>query len=343
MKKLFFLSILAVGALASCSKSEVVDASFDNAIKFENYLGRDAQTKAAVIEKEDLEHVLVNAWLHPAEETPTVDNFEANFMNAVEVNMEGKYSPIKYWPNELQKVSFVAWVPVTNATVAGAELTFAVPADDVKKQTDLIVAGSQLNRNNDGTVNLNFQHLLSRIGFEITGSNIPEDTTKEGENGTTETVPAENVVKLTSVVLNGDFAANGTVDMTAATPVIKAPKESDAYVLGTKSYTLTGNNFGLVENRILNDTYTTASTDSYIMLIPDGNAPKSITVTYQIVTAGSTTPITNTATFELTEAYEAGMAYKYIFTIKLNAIDFKVEVAKWEDAEDVTINPTPNA
>ena len=139
MKKLFFLSILAVGALASCSKSEVVEASFDNAIKFENYVGRDAQTKASVVT--GVTSVNVNAWLHEKDAPAT--GFQADFMTnqVVSKNTDGDwtYTPPKYWPNELQAVSFVGWVPVTNATVTDATLKFVVPTE-AKSQTDLLVS-----------------------------------------------------------------------------------------------------------------------------------------------------------------------------------------------------------
>ena len=49
MKKVIFLAIAAAAALTACSKSEVIDSKYGNdMIGFENYLGRDAQTKASV-------------------------------------------------------------------------------------------------------------------------------------------------------------------------------------------------------------------------------------------------------------------------------------------------------
>ena len=48
MKKTIFISVLALAAAISCTKSDIVDTKFENeAIGFETYLGRDAQTKAS--------------------------------------------------------------------------------------------------------------------------------------------------------------------------------------------------------------------------------------------------------------------------------------------------------
>ena len=344
MKKSFFLSILAVGALVACSKSEVVETSFDNAIKFDNYVGRDAQTKAAVVS--GVTSVNVNAWLH--EKGAAATGFEANFMENQAVTKSGEtwtYTPAKFWPNELQAVSFVGWVENVNATVNDANLDFVVPAD-AKAQTDLLVSNPVLNQNG-GTVNLNFKHLLSRIGFEITGSSIPTDATD---------APAENVVKLVSVVLNGTFANYGNVNMTVGTDeapvaITAADVPTNAAEGATKTttnYTLTGTHFGLSDGRILNATYKTADEDSYLMIIPDQNAPTNITVTYKIITGGNeASAIENVKVFSLqptgegaeTFAYKAGKAYLYKFYIELDQITFSVEETDWVDETPVDINP----
>ena len=59
MKKVIFISALAIAAAVSCTKSDIVDTKFDEQISFETYLGRDAQTKAAVISDTNLKSVKV--------------------------------------------------------------------------------------------------------------------------------------------------------------------------------------------------------------------------------------------------------------------------------------------
>ena len=130
MKKVIFISALAIAAAVSCTKSDIVDTAVDNAIKFENYVGRDAQTKAAIVS--GVTSVNVNAWLH--EKGAAATGFQADFMTNQAVTKSGDtwtYSPAKYWPNEAQAVSFVGWVPGNNIEVEHATLTFEVPSDIV--------------------------------------------------------------------------------------------------------------------------------------------------------------------------------------------------------------------
>ena len=338
MKKVIFISALAIAAAVSCTKSDIVDTAVDNAIKFENYVGRDAQTKAEIVST--VETVEVNAWLH-AKDPAATEVFQANFMNGQDVDVAtGNYSPAKYWPNELQAVSFVGWVPVENVSVTDAILKFTVPTD-VTAQTDLLVANPVMNVNGVSPVGLNFKHLLSRIGFQINVSGVAENDEK-------------NTIALTKVELKGSFANYGQVDMTKeegpATdkrPVIKAatvPADApEGATATTTGYTLTGDNFSLTNNVLVEGEHENDA-DSYIMLIPHTNAPTSIVVEYTITTTeaeGKSTVITNTAEFPLQPetvseatpafAYEAGKAYKYIFDITMKTITFDVDVTPWDE------------
>ena len=339
MKKSLFAIFAVAACFASCSK--VVESTvFDNPISFDNYVGKDAMTRASVVE--NVKSVRVNAHLRPKASTHA---FLANFMNNQEVKWEAAaqgdggswtYAPAKFWPAADQVVDFVAWVPVNNATVENATLEFTVPKE-VKMQTDLLVAGSQmgLNRAADNSpVNLNFKHLLSRIGFQISATGIPNDDV--------------TVVELVEVTLNGGFASSGVVDMTKDINNIAIAAADDTET--TSAYTLTGTHFGWEDNVMTNgDTQNTD--ESYIMLIPDGNDPESITVTYTITTDngdGTTTEVENTADFDLdgnsSFVYEAGKAYKYIFRITLESITFEVEETPWDETtpdKDITpVDPT---
>ena len=348
MKKVIFLAIAAAAALTACSKSEVVDSTVMNqVIAFDNYVGKDAQTKAAIVTGNAITSVNVNAYLHP-KTTKDGAGFVSNFMENQSVAKEtGAYSPAKYWPAVDQAVDFVAWVPeaedktVKNISVENATLTFKVPTK-VTDQTDLLVANPVLDQNRaaDNTkVNLAFKHLLSRIGFEITATGVPgtdDNTTK---------------VELVEVTLNGKFASEGTVNMVEIDEDAETTK-----VVGTAAdvaYTLTGDNFGYTTNIIEEGTKQNTA-DSYIMLIPDGNVPANITVKYKVTTLnGEGTEddvvIENNSVFPLQPetvsettpafAYQAGKAYKYVFTITMKAISFEVVETPWGDEEVVDITP----
>lgn len=359
MKKSLFAILAVAACFASCS--EVIESEvLDNPISFDNYVGKDAQTRASVLKTDNVKSVRVNACLRKANNT---DPFLANFMKNQEVkwseaDQKWTYTPSKFWPAADQVVDFVSWVPVAdytegettknNISVENATLTFTVP-EEVKHQSDLLVAEGQmgLNRVTETTnapVSLNYKHLLSRIGFEIIASGIPDDNV--------------TVVELVEVTLNGNFASSGKVDMTKDNDPDKTNSTLaiNTYDGGgtTKAYTLTGTHFGWSNNRITNakeDPETeelvgvSNMSDSYIMLIPASNQPESIKVEYTITTDGDTaSKVTNTHVFPLTGQYEAGKAYKYIFKITLQSITFDVKVEDWGNETTTDITPKdPNA
>lgn len=321
----------------------------NSVIAFDNYLGKDAMTKATVASKENVSYVNVNAYLY--KKGTTDYEFSSNFMQNVQVATEdGAYTPAKYWPALDQVIDFVAWVPelasekASNITVVGNELTFKVPSE-ATLQSDLLVANPVLQKNGaaettKSSVALNFKHLLSRIAFQINGSQIPDDKITE--------------VTLTELTLNGSFATEGTVTLTGETPAVKATEGKT-----TTAYALTGKHFGF-ENDVIKNGENATEDGNYLMIIPDANAPTHITIEYTVTTydkagegrAPVGEPIVNTAHFALqpatgTFAYEAGKAYKYIFSITMDTISFDVEIEDWtttenpEEVEDIVDDYTP--
>lgn len=357
MKKSLFAILAVAACFASCS--EVIDSPVvDNPITFDNYVGKDAQTRAAVIS--NVETVYVNAYLHK-KETSGGTGFKANFMSqqpVTKTTSEGKvswtYTPVKYWPASDQAVDFVAWIDdardgvPSNITISqtettgGAEqytdmMTFVVNSD-IQKQTDLLVADPVLDKNNAGdneAINLHFRHLLSRIGFEIVATGVPGVT-----DHTT-------IVTLDNITLSGSFANSGTVKMTASPVVITGEVDEEA------SYTLNGKHFGWTddattadfnEEDIIRGGTTSNLADSYLMLIPTNAVPANINVTYTVTTMAdgeeSGDPIVNSADFSLTGVqYQPGKAYKYIFYITMEGITFDVVVDDWDEQPSQGLNP----
>ena len=132
MKKNFYLGFIALIALTvtSCSNDDVVMQSPDvnKAIEFGTYLGRDAQSRANVLDITGLKgkgfgvfafYTGQSTWAkaNPAGGTATST---PNFMFNEEVtysttNNAWEYSPIKYWPEKKQdQISFFAYGPYKN-------------------------------------------------------------------------------------------------------------------------------------------------------------------------------------------------------------------------------------
>ena len=125
MKKSIFLSVLALAAVVSCQKSEIVDSKYGNeAIGFETYAGRDAQTKAAVAS--DISstagiygyYTAANKWDTNNPVTPAsgfVSSPKSNLWVNGTLSNDGTVAPVKYWTNDTDYYSFIAYAPKDGA------------------------------------------------------------------------------------------------------------------------------------------------------------------------------------------------------------------------------------
>ena len=156
MKKNYLFGMLALAAMTmvGCSNDEVVnDYSQDNAIQFGTYVGRDAESRAQVIDTKVLGEEGFGVFAFFTEN----ENFDAkthkpNFMYNQQVlgnsydettkeYSNWTYSPVKYWPNDRDdKVSFFAYAPyatdkngieISDANTAGVPtVTYGFDVDE---------------------------------------------------------------------------------------------------------------------------------------------------------------------------------------------------------------------
>lgn len=168
MRKLFF-AMLALAALASCSKDEVVQLNQDE-IRY-NVVAENT-TKAAEVYCNNNKITTFNVWAKVGNE-----NYIGGSGDVVTSNDNGATwtSNIKrYWP--AGDVDFYAVAGMANntitwapATVTPASFTYTV-LDDVADQEDVLYAYEQAQKPVEsamttGTVNLNFRHALSQVVF----------------------------------------------------------------------------------------------------------------------------------------------------------------------------------
>ncbi|MCR5408542.1 MAG: hypothetical protein K6E61_05510 [Bacteroidales bacterium] len=179
MKKIMTLAAVAALVLSACAKIETIET--DEAITFGAYAGN-ALTKAGAYGEETTTALQTNGFGVFAYQT--TGNYSAsatpNFMYNTKVSTSSwTYSPIKYWPNQIQagdtdsqpatafqadKVSFFAYAPhvaatastgavtggtdegitalTSNATAGDPKVTYKVSAD-LDKQVDLLWAVSK--------------------------------------------------------------------------------------------------------------------------------------------------------------------------------------------------------
>lgn len=130
MRKHFILGIMALAALASCTKSEVLnqESLAEKGISFSAYAGKAAQTKATTIDLKNVGNAGIGVLAWRGESTNDITEaqlgeYAPTFMKntKLETADEGAtwtYAPQKYWPSTGAKVSFFAYAPYKEAGVA---------------------------------------------------------------------------------------------------------------------------------------------------------------------------------------------------------------------------------
>lgn len=350
MKKKLLLGLLAAAAVSftACQKNEVIsEMPQDNAISFNTYLGRGAQTKGSIVEQDQLKTQGFGVFAYYTG-TTAADGYTfpatPNFMNNVQVthkdwnqaedenpnNNTWGYAPIKYWPNTPgDKISFYAYGPY-NGT--GINIMFAKPATprtpappvlvymvdtDYANHTDVLFAPAQLNKTKgDRPVNFDFQHALSRVEFSVK-TDIDYSSTA--------------TIKLQSVALKAaaySQSTNGFYDM----GYLDLSKESvnwECYNRGIEGWNIEDT------EEVTSRPRRVGSESEYIMIIPQdftGNSDNlSLTVSYN-VQYGQDAPITNTITKnDIGINFEQGKAYKINIIVGLNAVTFDASVTEWDE------------
>lgn len=168
MKKLFF-AMLALVALASCSKDEVVQLNQDE-IKFS--VVAENTTKAANVYCANNPFSTFSVYAKYVNGTTT-----NTYINGDQISYENNSwtnkSATRYWPND-GKLSFYS---VVNGTMTWnvnetnpAKVDFTV-ADEVKNQQDLLYAATSNKEKTTNAVNLNFRHALSQVVFKAKNTN----------------------------------------------------------------------------------------------------------------------------------------------------------------------------
>ena len=230
MKKIIYILLAVAAVFASCSKSEVTSApGADSPIVFNPYLGKTPVTKAPVATTDTLGAYgfQVYAFIHTPLDgnTATEKNFAGDpYLDKVvayDEDGEWGYEGTAYWPTSYY-LDFVAYglnskglenSPYLTEAADHKSVTYTVPTA-ILEQKDLVVANPEINEhhaNSNKTIALQFNHMLSRIAFSL--------VTKDNN-----AVP----VTISELKLNGNFYSKGTVNLTAASPVITPDTETPA-------------------------------------------------------------------------------------------------------------------
>ena len=383
MKRFYFIAVALTALAVGCTKSNLVELpeTLETPISFEPYAGKTPTTKASVMTGAILEtynaeatpafHVtafIPNEYSKPYMDKDVWCLTPSSTEETTATPATWKYSGMAYWPeSELEFVAYglnadkelpagsqTSTIEFTNGSLT--EFTYAV-SDLVSDQEDLIVADYQQRASQEGAaVNLQFQHLLSKVGFSL-------QTNQENDV----------VVTIKKVELKGNFFKTGTVNMLTSGDALKVTTTGEATStsyslfgeLGTDnsivsydpaategadylcfqgasvgpdtstpifaSHTLTttvAEGVKTDENIIPN-----ASADAnnrYMMLIPctpgTTDSKATIDVIYQLTDAEE-----QKAKVELPESFvfEKGKGYEFVLKVSTMAVSFQVEVINW--------------
>ena len=356
MKKVIFLSAIALAAAVSCSKSEVVDTKFESeAIGFDTYLGRGAQTKATETTAANLEKFGVYGFYTGAQTYEAAALTTANLMDNQKVYKDGgvwKYEPARYWNHEDDYYTFFAYAPYSEGNNGGSPVIKYTVKGDLANQEDVIYAVNAKNvtktsctNNSTTAVPFQFKHALARLSVKAKA----EMYDKNGALATDQTTVYDNLFTITNISITGDFCTEGTMDL--STPYTK---DANGNITGggpvwasTPSTDVKYDLTGTVEQQLNGSLYDfSAKTKGYLMMMPTEFSeaePAVLSVTYYVTYAGKkSNPITKTV--NIPTNFEQGKAYTINLELKRNsnnAITFTVEsIEGWgsETGNEVTVS-----
>lgn len=355
MKRFFFSLIALSAAVVGCTQSAMLESPeiFNQEVSFSPYTGRTPVTKATdIVEKTGLASAggfQVYCFLDKKNSSPLVTYID----DAHVTSNDGEtwsYNKLVYWPDATSQstLSFVAYssnavlgvdkvanteddpeFAITTVNGLASGFTFTVPTD-VDNQVDLLATayhkGHDLNNTSSGKVTLQFQHLLSRVGFKV------QTTTDKS-------------VTINALSFGGTLATSGTLDFDehiinagtneTAIPALSvgAPGQATYVLFAVDEPTATNKDDVTISDADQTAVQVTrANNSNYLMIMPQTVEAKGdieINVEYTIGTSAKS----KTATIELEKDFEfaAGRAYEFILNISTSSIKFTVTEDDWDN------------
>ena len=313
MKKQMMM-LLAIAAMAGCSKSEVVDTpngDGNTPIKLKTFVGK--SVKATETKTDNLTAFQMTAYTTSAAFPGTASTDEPTpFIASQIVSRTGESSPYswpytgpQYWPQG-KKVSFFAYAPTTGVTYAAPAaagwpgFTYTVAAE--ASQADLVVAQrtSQDATSNNGSVALNFNHALSQILFSAKCAN------------------ADFTAVVKTIELSGIQNAGTYTFATSATEGT-AIEGSWSGVKGAEGYAYLTNGTAAIAKTTSDPI---AGTNGALMLMPQTLTVAKLKVVYTVTIGSCDSEQSFDVTkenVELTGTWAPGMKYTYDLTLVSDA------------------------
>lgn len=353
MKKVIFISALAIAAAVSCTKSDIVDTKFNEEIGFETYLGRAAQTKAEVIDNDNLGNVAVYAYYtgNAGWTTSSPTNLWGDVLlitaDGSFVTPEGGEAPgPKYWANPDDKYSFFAYAPVNSKVTAPNTLNPTIAFNvqsEIQDQVDLLYAEPHFDRTAseyltddvDGEVALTLKHALSRLTVKAaaTGENFKFDVkeiTVTGNFRTTGNLPLSTGIWDEATVTAQTpylFHRNGTVGANNVVTYNPYIANNAITSVDYASYTYYTPGATAQDAPVANEVV-----NNYLMVIPS-EVTMDVVVKYTTYYMNQESALITSDPIEVTLNLLKGKAYSITlnFSHEEKPITFSVQVEDWTD------------
>ena len=351
MKRFFFSAITLMLAAASCTESGIIDEPhfYGGAIIFDTYIGKTPVTKAVNWGANQLKGttnggVQMYAFLVDKVSSPTIADvdFDSAHLNGrltystnawkYQEIISGSWTDVDaFWPNTCDlafagySLNVASDTYISNVSADKTLFDFTVN-DNVASQVDLLVTPLQIKKetpNADTEVTLNFQHVLSRVGFKV----LPTNATATR-------------ITIHSVKLCGTFPKKGLVDLKRANAKITPYTENNAqyatsYSLLTEDFSLTGSDCEDENDNIIAMPIDPGSENRYMMIMPGKQSNAFIEVEYTLGT--ETQKRYSKLPLDADWEFKAGYAYEFVFRIATAAIEFEAEIVEggWDEQEPV--------
>lgn len=311
MKRFFICAAAAIVALASCSKTEVVNTSAPEEIGFKAVTGVMTKTLG------DQAHANMGVF---ADYTADQADYFGNTEFAEGDNNVWTGTTAQYWPLD-GSLDFALYAPfaqsgVSRTYTSAAVNTMSITVDNSTAQTDWLYGTAVITSDkNNNAMPVALRHALAKINASVQAD-----------------LAGLKVISLvvTETVQNGTLTVNyaGTdADLTDGDSRLSWDIANDVI---TKDWTLIG------ENTLAKD----SPVEEYCYVIPSEQT--SLVLTYSL--PESQTPLTYTHTFG-NASWVDGKSYTYNIKIGVNEIKFEPNVNNWatEPDDDIVIDPnTPN-
>ena len=352
--KRFFFSLIALSAAAiGCTQSALVETPdlFGTEITFNPYTGRTPVTKATEVNTPQTLsypgfHIL--SYLNKDGENSVYMNGLVTGSTSNGTTTWDYQGNTAYWPDasthETTTLSFVGFSANAKTQIEDptqTALVFTVN-ETVSEQVDFLATkyqtGLSLDSNSSGVVDLDFIHLLSRVGFQLkankTNDNIKITIKRLELCGT---IPTEGTLNLLSAVDavadDSDNGAKPAIEVSPATgPVTYSLLQGNTKTLTSSEQPQQINNPSL------------AADNCYMMIMPHTSVDDKIVVEYVITSAGGQSSGTNIAEVPLDDSFvfAPGTAYEFVLQVSTSSIGFTVEETDWNgESKDVQIDPQP--